>query len=851
MFNIRENKLGMTFVEMVISLVILSILTTSTMGIIISSSNIFVSSSNSALDRQIGGYVFETLSSIIKYTTHMTIYDADKVPANSQAGGQSVSLNVTDNDTSSGQLLYKSKEGDAPINLYDEGFYSRRTISYKLEEAGSQHKHIKLTVSVYRDGQKRYELSRIIKCMNLALVSIGDDANYIKDNSTPGSTNQFIAFSVDEQLMSGGKNAYSLEYKISEYVAKYNRIQNEYTSKLQALYGYVNDKIGSTENKEGKRLPNAEYAELINLRDIAIFGNGSDNMTWEGDDPTEYLNLRQHYQERIKDLLKFVPAAAITGSNAEDNPFYGVVATKEELYAGFILTYYDANKDGKVTKAEYPQFTDPNSFFAGTSMASYIKNTSKTRGKENQMVIMAYYRDNIAENFTTLFSSKPLTVYTYSGDVAEGYMGSTWVAYNASNTSISTISSKFTDALKKYMKTIDESVPTVANKDEYAYKTIDTATVSYYYHYYYKQNSVPAEANHNLGVYQESNASLTQPRGYTGAEATAKQIINDTGATQVTNDGKNYYLYVNTTNNKRALYIYPLVDMTEGWYYVKNGDQYHFFFLKADESELNPGKIAVAAQNQISSYNSTTTKNIYGQTTTKDKSIADRAASYAGNARVIVSTNNSYRVDSIAYAQARYGMMEQGGSSSKQTTLDSVQVHQYTDYIVYGVDWNTWFVSSPDGLVNKIMKGTLDILNWIFRGKTLSNDINSISGDNAVQSLGNKGKYTTTKFNGETRSYNMAWTVYNPKRGTWYYVPAASTRLSNATSNISWSSNKDQPVPLDVDLRAGSWRSSSALVSDIDQRKMSSSGLFGLVDTTQDVLWVGLPTGNQVEVTFE
>ena len=58
-------------------------------------------------------------------------------------------------------------------------------------------------------------------------------------------------------------------------------------------------------------------------------------------------------------------------------------------------------------------------------------------------------------------------------------------------------------------------------------------------------------------------------------------------------------------------------------------------------------------------------------------------------------------------------------------------------------------------------------------------------------------------------------------------------------------------MPLDVDISGGkTWASSAAMVSDIDKRKMSSSGLFGLVDTTSDVLWVGLPTGNQVEVKF-
>ena len=401
MFNLRNNKLGMTLIEMVISLVVLSILTTSTMGIIISSNNIFISTSNAALDRQVGGHVFETLTSILKYSTHLSIYDADKAPT--EGVSQCVSLNITDDDTQSGVLMFKHKDADDVVNLYNDGFYGRRTVQYTLEEAGTSHKHIKLTVRVFRDGKMRYELSRVIKCVNLALISTGMDANFIKDMSTPGSTNQYISFSVDEQLISGGKDAFSLEYKISEYMAKYNRIQLEYTSKLQAVYGEVNAKIGNTENKEGKRVPESEYEKVVGMRKTAVLGS-TDVSTpkWEGEDVYQYDNLRKHYQEEIKELLKFTPTAAITTDTAKnplaDNPFKGVVATKEELYAGFMLTYYDKNKDGKVSKEEYPQFTDAKSFFQGTSIANYISNTS-SRSDANQMVIMSYFRENTNENY--------------------------------------------------------------------------------------------------------------------------------------------------------------------------------------------------------------------------------------------------------------------------------------------------------------------------------------------------------------------------------------------------------------------------------------------------------------------
>ena len=87
--------------------------------------------------------------------------------------------------------------------------------------------------------------------------------------------------------------------------------------------------------------------------------------------------------------------------------------------------------------------------------------------------------------------------------------------------------------------------------------------------------------------------------------------------------------------------------------------------------------------------------------------------------------------------------------------------------------------------------------------------------------------------------------------GTWYYLPAESSRISVLTSGLSFTSQKNSPEPLDCSLRDGIWRSSTQMQQDINMRKLSSSGLFGLVDTTSDALWVALPVGNQVEVDFD
>ena len=834
MFNFRNNKLGMTLIEMIISLVVLGILTTSTMGIIISSNNIFISTSTAALDRQVGGHVFETLSSILKYSTHMSIYDADSAPANNKS--QSVSIQVTDGDTNSGKLMYKGKDDSEPISLYDNGFYGNRTIQYSLKQEGSSGKHIKLTVTVYRDGKKRYELSRIIKCVNLALISVGEDANFIKDTSSADGYNQFVAFSLDEQLISGGKNAYSLEYKIAEYMAKYNRIQKEYSSKLLNVYGEVNEVLGKTENAEGKRVSESTYNTVVAMRNKAVVSSGTP--VWEDTDasPYNYNNLRKHYQDEIKDLLKFTPTAGITIDTAT-NPYYGVVATKEELYAGFLLTYYDTNKDGKVDKSEFPQFSDPDTFFAGTSIANYVSNTNT-----NQMVILSYFKENTGEDYNILYSKKDKTVFTYSGTKESGYSNSVW---------FSTANGPGYDKGEILHDTdfaaLNETRPAEGSMNADCHGA-DSSKIQTYFvinaggstlagRGYYREKISAANNIGGLPYFEYKGWGGLYSNGNTRGEDVVNNLLNNYNVTQL--NGSNCSTYSSSADSG-TIYIYPTVDLTQGWYYLKDGDKYYFIYLSAAQSESskenNPGNIAVKG-------------NAY--------STVGGSGSKSHGRIVLGNTDDRTSFSGWAYAQAQYAQMEQGASDAKKATIDTVGCHQYTDYILYGVDWNSWFLKNPsNGLLNKIMTGAVTIVDTVIGGITGNRsfnkqDVQAISGSNAVLSLGNHGQMTVESTSTTVASYNMAWVVYSPKRGTWYYLPQASTRLSNATSKISWTSRKDQPMPLDVDIKNGkTWASSAAMVSDIDMRKMSSSGLFGLVDTTKDVLWVGLPTGNQVSVTF-
>ena len=96
---------------------------------------------------------------------------------------------------------------------------------------------------------------------------------------------------------------------------------------------------------------------------------------------------------------------------------------------------------------------------------------------------------------------------------------------------------------------------------------------------------------------------------------------------------------------------------------------------------------------------------------------------------------------------------------------------------------------------------------------------------------------TGSSNNNGSRSYNNAFIVYNKNRSTWYYMPAASNRMSSYLSKQNWYSQTDTPVILDLE----DYGSSSRLISDIENRKLSSTALFGLLDNSKDAIWLPLP----------
>lgn len=813
-YKLKNDKRGMTLIEMIISLVILSILMTSTLGMITSSMSIFSSTSLAALDRMVGNSVYQTLESSLRYATHLTISNTPDTTLTSQ----SFYVGNVDAATNSGSVMYRAEGDTNYLSLYSPEFYGNRSVQYSVTEVGSDGRHVKITVKIFRDGEAVYTKEATIKCVNLSLIKTEADSNSI-ENRIPTSdranaVNQYLYFSVDEMLLSGGSDAWALEYKVNDYMRGYNAILAEYYGKLSAAENLVREAINKYGKDPGSPMEYGALQALALERDVAIFGDGSNDYYWEGTDAKQYNNLWAHYREEMEEYLHFKPDDA---GFATTNPYYGVVATKEELYLGFMFEYYNDGADPtSITKDEYPTFSDPNTFFNGTIFSDYISN-------DNKMAIMTYFDDDLNGRYTNLFSNTVGTgyVYTYTSSNSN-----TSIDINNADTIVTTIESIYDAGNCEFLFTDKSLMSTTLRRTDksgqplyYKYKgaannvtdlgtfEVSTTKVDDTYKTFDEICSDVLARMNNDGVIEGSDSM--------GVERTQKNIhawdsiyietnfadlreplTTFSGTSTETVDGVACTVYTLTTNN-------PIPQ--DFFYYMPDSDTVHIIYLEADKNAnigiYRPEKTVVGANGQIKIYVNNATGVLHGYTYTRDNWIF-----------------------SVADVQ--------------RTPVDiySFNIHQYNDWIMYGVDWNSWFKPIDGGLLDELVG---NIASW-FTGQ--SAEITKVNADNSKFALGLHSQYNASSINSNIRSYHTAWIVYNPRRSTWYYIPDTTNRISTAISGITWSSFKDAPIALDVE----GWGNSSKMISDIESRKLSSSGLFGLIDTTSDYIWVPLPNSKKV-----
>lgn len=812
-YKLRHDKRGMTLIEMIISLVILSILMTSTLGMITSSMSIFTSTSMAAIDRMVGNSVYQTLESALKYSTHLTISETPDTTRTSQ----SFCVRITDPDTNSGNVEYRAEGDDAYLSLYNSEFYGNRSIQYAIEEVGSDNRHVKITVKIFREGNVVYTKDSVIKCVNLAIVKSSVDDNSI-DNRVPEenratSVNQYLYFSVDEMLLSGGSDAWALEFKVNDYMRGYNKILSEYYGKLSASENLLTSAVKKYTG--GNSISQSSLNSLIATRNKAIFGDGTVNYAWEGTDPNQYNNLWAHYKEEMKKYLGFVPDDA--GFDTNSNPYAGVVATNEELYLGFMLAYYDDNKDGTISKEEYPTFTDPNTFFNGTVFSNYIDD-------DNKMAIMTFFDDGLDDNYGSLFKKGTSRINVHDDNPNSSHVGAEKGA------------SQWVTTLDEYFKL-----------GGYYYLSNEKATMSTTFRSdrYYKYNNDGSDTL--LGTFEESKTKLDGYKSYADTIADIKARMNKSNVIEGTdNSGKNSYPQVNlhdasTTggdpyfslkqpinrnfqyNNKSYTEIVLKVQrgiLDDYWYYtdtVGGVTYFHVIYLEAaynaKTSENRPEKVV---------------------TTYMDAGTTSEGITVLESVVMIYVDNTTGHLYGYNYVRDGWSIIVDAPTPTTITTY-TFNNHQYKDWFLYGVDWMSWFEPVNGGVLDKLIG---NVASWF----TGASPITSVNPTNSNDALGLQSQYNASTINSDIRSYNTAWIVYNPRRSTWYYVPDSSNRLSSAISGISWSSFKNAPVPLDIET----WGTSTKMINDIETRKLTSRGLFGLVDTTSDYIWVPLPNAKKV-----
>lgn len=843
LFDLKNSKLGMTLIEMVISLVILSILMTSTMGMIISSNNIFISTTTAALDRQVGNYAYNLIEKLLKYSTHMTIQD-EPDPNNSS---KSLSISVTDENTNSGKLLLSGTK------LYEDSFYGNRTVQYSITSINDSKKHLQLTVNVYRNSKLVYTKTSVLKCINLDRIKSGDATNPLRDNSTK-QYNQYLYFSIDE--IPGGSEAWSLEMKVKNYVDKYNEILKEYYDKLIIIEQEYDSVIDSHKEQQGNRISSNAYQLAEDNRDAAIFGTSSNNIVkFEGNyadanGNRQWNNIKEHYSDEVTKLLKFTPSGAYSKdtitinkngvSRTVENPYYNVVATKEELYAGFLFTYYgQKNGDNYTVKLEdFPAFSETDSFFNDTIFKTYIN-------KNNRMMLLTYFKDGLNENYNSLFTIPDKNAYIIN----------TFKSLSA-GVAMRMIDDKM-EYISKEIRDYDESSGTYTDNqiNYYSFREFDgTGRITSEHVYKFNDGGTSLRGGITVTESKKSDQSSwgTLKDGWYTYDDALDKFVELTGAKNISS-----YASVNLDAKSKEGNTYHITmtatkEIPEGWYYLKTTthasniyDGYHVFYLEAAKkmvtiTETGNGKYSIEPTEKDNTMSTVMMPSSNGsEAGTVEFSLENNSIRVANDK---AAKNRGYR-----YTQVQYEESDSNSASLEQKPVCKyvINQHKFSDWIMYGVDENSWFNQSEDGnggLFNTVITNTASFINRILTGNQKQLKVEMISTNSndkstsPMLSLGLTGQTTIDKIDGDLRSYETAFLIYHADRGTWYYLPTGTTKLSASLSNMKLLSHNDYPTPIDL-----SSYTSSDLKDDINKRKIKAKVFLGLSSTDYDALWVALP----------
>lgn len=459
MFKLLRSKKGFTLIEMVITLVVLSILMATTLGMIDAGGRVYTASYARDVDKGIGDNVFESIESALRYCTHLEIKDTNVTnPKETGKYSQGFYIDETESNTNSGVLNYvKTDESTGTKSdeaFYPETYYSQRTVRYSVKKVGENNKHVELTLDVIREGKSVYTRSAVITCVNLALLTGISNSNEITDTST-SEYNQYLSFNTDELLLTSDSNGYQITNQAKKLMAKYNEIQNWYVAEMTSIENTFEGVVGNATSTTSYILKST-YDSANSAR---LLG---------------FTQTKKEAQDKIYDLLGFTPTASGLDS---DDYMYGVVATKEELFFALLLQNYDTDKDGTITESEFPHYSDPDSFFSGT-IFSYKNGGTKV---SDDLVQCVYYVENTS-NYDALATTSNGKIYT-----AQAQDVLTQVPFVSADSGASSLANDYQKNTKTYSKTgytniqdlADQGICTISKKSEgwlYAYWSV-TITV--------------------------------------------------------------------------------------------------------------------------------------------------------------------------------------------------------------------------------------------------------------------------------------------------------------------------------------------------------------------------------------
>lgn len=175
-----HNKKGVTLIELLVSLLILSIIATIAASLIFSSTSIYEKGSQSNLDKLVADEIYKELSGNLLYATKLTVAQSEAEKPKPAEGSFSA-YSVRD-----GRLYLDGKD------LFGEEFYHGRTLSIQVKAYDKSKLSIQILL-LDPKGEQAYQTGSTITILNIQLTG-----NTIKGKVGTLQEDPILYFSKDE-----------------------------------------------------------------------------------------------------------------------------------------------------------------------------------------------------------------------------------------------------------------------------------------------------------------------------------------------------------------------------------------------------------------------------------------------------------------------------------------------------------------------------------------------------------------------------------------------------------------------------------------------------------------------------